>query len=96
MRTSTAASTELGVAVTEAFEGARDKVAGLLNAPSRREVVFVRQATEALNLVAYAYGRKFIGEPATRSSPPRWSTTRTWCRGSSWPSRPGRRCTTCG
>ncbi len=53
---------ELGVAVTEAFEGARDKVAAFINAPSRREVVFVRQATEALNLVAYAYGRKFIGE----------------------------------
>ena len=53
---------ELGVSVTEAFEGARDKVATFLNAPSRREVVFVRQATEALNLVAYAYGRKFIGE----------------------------------
>jgi cysteine desulfurase / selenocysteine lyase len=53
---------ELGVKVTEAFEGARDKVAAFLNAPSRREVVFVRQATEALNLVAYAYGRKFIGE----------------------------------
>ncbi len=52
---------ELGVAVTERFEGARDKVAGFLNAPSRREVIFVRQATEGLNLVAYAYGRKFIG-----------------------------------
>ncbi len=53
---------ELGVNVTEAFEGARDKVAAFLNAPSRREIIFVRQATEALNLVAYAYGRKFIGE----------------------------------
>ncbi len=53
---------ELGVHVTEAFEGARDKVAAFINAPSRREVMFVRQATEALNLVAYAYGRKFIGE----------------------------------
>ena len=53
---------ELGVHVTEAFEGARDKVAAFINAPSRREVIFVRQATEALNLVAYAYGRKFIGE----------------------------------
>lgn len=52
---------ELGVAVTERFEGARDKVAAFLNAPSRREVIFVRQATEGLNLVAYAYGRKFIG-----------------------------------
>ncbi len=51
---------ELGVNVTEAFEGARDKVAAFINAPSRRGVVFVRQATEALNLIAYAYGRKFI------------------------------------
>ena len=51
----------LGVVATEAYEGARDKVAAFLNAPSRREVIFTRQATEALNLVAYAYGRKLIG-----------------------------------
>ena len=51
---------QLAVAATEQLEGARDKVAGFINAPSRHEVIFVRQATEGLNLVAYAYGRKFI------------------------------------
>jgi cysteine desulfurase / selenocysteine lyase len=52
---------ELAVIATEDLEGARDKVTAFLNAPSRRGVIFVRQATEALNLVAYAYGRKFVG-----------------------------------
>lgn len=51
---------ELAEAATARFETARDKAAAFLNAASRREVVFVRQATEALNLVAYSYGRTFI------------------------------------
>src|SRR5512133_484214 len=42
-------------------ERARDTVAAFLNAASRRELIFVRNATEGLNLVAYAYGLKFIG-----------------------------------
>jgi cysteine desulfurase / selenocysteine lyase len=42
----------LGAESTEAFEGARDKVAAFLNAPSRNEVVFTKNATEALNLLA--------------------------------------------
>src|SRR5215216_5759141 len=41
---------------TEGFEGAREKVARFVNAPSSREVIFTRNATEALNLVAYAWG----------------------------------------
>ena len=41
---------------TEAFEGAREKATAFINAPSSREVVFVRNATEGLNLVAYAWG----------------------------------------
>jgi cysteine desulfurase/selenocysteine lyase len=41
---------------TAALEGAREKVRGLINAPDVREVVFVRNATEAINLVAYAWG----------------------------------------
>src|SRR6185369_15787505 len=43
---------QLGAEATEAFEGARDKVAGFLNAPSRDEVAFTKNASEALNLVA--------------------------------------------
>ncbi|MDF1602367.1 cysteine desulfurase [Nocardioides sp. YIM 152315] len=42
----------LGAESTEAFEGARDKVAAFINAPSRNEVVFTKNATEALNLLA--------------------------------------------
>jgi cysteine desulfurase/selenocysteine lyase len=41
---------------TAEYEGAREKVARFVNAPSTREVVFVRGATEGLNLVAYAWG----------------------------------------
>jgi len=46
---------------TDAYEGARVKVAAFVNAPSEREVVFTRQATEALNLVAYAWGLDNLG-----------------------------------
>jgi cysteine desulfurase/selenocysteine lyase len=46
---------------TAGFEGARSKVASLLNAPSDREGVFTRGATEALNLVAYAWGLDNLG-----------------------------------
>ncbi len=42
----------LGSESTEAFEGARDRVAAFLNATSRNEVVFTKNATEALNLLA--------------------------------------------
>ena len=42
----------LGAESTEAFEGGRDKVAAFINAPSRDEVIFTKNASEALNLVA--------------------------------------------
>jgi cysteine desulfurase/selenocysteine lyase len=44
----------LGSEATNAFEGARDKVAAFINAPNRDEVVFTKNSSEALNLVAYA------------------------------------------
>ena len=43
---------QLGAESTAAFEGARDKVAAFLNAPSRDEIIFTKNASEALNLVA--------------------------------------------
>nr|WP_211332667.1 cysteine desulfurase [Nocardioides aurantiacus] len=43
---------QLGAESSEAFEAARDKVAAFLNAPSRDEVIFTKNASEALNLVA--------------------------------------------
>ena len=42
---------------TDAYESTRDAVARLLNAPSRDEVVFTKNTTEAINLVAHSYGR---------------------------------------
>ena len=41
---------------TDAYEGTRDAIARLLNAPSRDEVVFAKNSTEAINLVAHSYG----------------------------------------
>lgn len=45
---------------TEAYEVAREKVARYLNAKRKEEIVFTRNATEAINLVAYTFGRERI------------------------------------
>jgi cysteine desulfurase/selenocysteine lyase len=50
----------LANAATEAYEGAREKVRGFLNAKRSEEIVFTRNATEAINLVAYTFGRERI------------------------------------
>jgi len=52
----------LGERATVLYEGARAKVAELIGAPSPRGVVFTKSATEALNLLAYAWGRHRLGE----------------------------------
>ena len=46
---------------TDAFENARETLRGFLNARESREIIFVRGATEAINLVMHGYGRAFIG-----------------------------------
>jgi cysteine desulfurase/selenocysteine lyase len=46
---------------TEGYEGARRTVAAFLHAPSEREVIFTRSATEAINLVAYSWGLDNLG-----------------------------------
>jgi cysteine desulfurase/selenocysteine lyase len=46
---------------TDLFEGGREKVRRFLNAPSKDNIVFLRGTTEAINLVANAYGRANIG-----------------------------------
>ncbi|MEO1591225.1 MAG: SufS family cysteine desulfurase [Cyanobacteria bacterium J06632_22] len=46
----------LSARATAAYEAVRDKVAALINARSRDEIVFTRNASEAINLVAYAWG----------------------------------------
>ncbi|HYN63606.1 MAG TPA: cysteine desulfurase, partial [Candidatus Limnocylindrales bacterium] len=53
---------ELSEDATSRFEAARRKVATFLGAPSEREIVFVRNATEAINLVAYSWGRANVGK----------------------------------
>ena len=45
---------------TEAYEGARETVRGFLNAARKEEIIFTRNATEAINLVAYTFGRERI------------------------------------
>jgi cysteine desulfurase/selenocysteine lyase len=45
---------------TDAYEGARDKVRRFLNAGSTREIIFTRGATEAINLVAQSWGRRYV------------------------------------
>ena len=57
----------LANAATEAYEGAREKVRAFLNAARPEEIIFTRNATEAINLVAYTFGRERVGQ-ATRSS----------------------------
>jgi cysteine desulfurase/selenocysteine lyase len=46
----------LSVRATEGYEAARDKVAKLINAASRQEIIYTRNATEAINIVAYSWG----------------------------------------
>ncbi len=51
----------LATRATEAYEGARESVRRFVNAPSVRDVVFVRGATEGINLVAQSWGRRNVG-----------------------------------
>jgi cysteine desulfurase/selenocysteine lyase len=52
---------ELSLRATEAVEAARAKAAAFIGADDPHEVIFVRNATEAINLVAYSYGRHRVG-----------------------------------
>jgi cysteine desulfurase/selenocysteine lyase len=52
---------DIGERATAAYEEARIRVARFINAPDAHEIVFTRNATEAINLVAYSWGRRNIG-----------------------------------
>src|SRR3954452_17648847 len=52
---------ELAERATEALEHARERCRAFVNAPTAKEIIFVRNATEALNLVAYAWGLSNLG-----------------------------------
>lgn len=56
------AAHELAARATDAYEDAREKVARFLNVSSVKEIVFVRGATEAINLIAKSWGRRHIGK----------------------------------
>jgi cysteine desulfurase/selenocysteine lyase len=47
---------------TALYEAARDRIAKFINAPSARQIIFTRNATEAINLVAYTWGRANLSE----------------------------------
>jgi cysteine desulfurase / selenocysteine lyase len=49
-------------AATQAFEDARESARRFLNAPSKEQIIFTRNATEAINLVAQSFGGQVIGE----------------------------------
>ena len=50
----------LSIAATEAYENAREAVRAFLNAKSSREIIFTRNTTESINLVAYSYGLSHV------------------------------------
>jgi cysteine desulfurase/selenocysteine lyase len=52
---------QLAERATEGLELAREKARAFVNAPSAREIIFLRNATEAINLVAYAWGLNNLG-----------------------------------
>ena len=52
---------EIGERSTAAYEAARASAATFINAPDPHEIIFTRNATEAINLVAYSWGRRNIG-----------------------------------
>ena len=50
------AAYKLGVLATEAYQAAREKVANFLGTKNSEEIIFTKNATESLNLIAYSYG----------------------------------------
>jgi cysteine desulfurase / selenocysteine lyase len=60
---------QLGEEATAAYENARIKIAGFINAPSRDEVVFTKNASEALNVVANTLASGLAADPRYRLGP---------------------------
>mgnify|MGYP000948132408 FL=1 len=51
----------LSIEATDIYENTRERVRRFINAPKTEEIIFTKNATEALNLVAYSYGRTKLG-----------------------------------
>ncbi|MFY1703191.1 cysteine desulfurase [Micromonospora sp. WMMA1923] len=62
----------LGTEATEAYEGARAKIAAFVNAPSVDEVVFTKNSTEAINIVAYAFSNASLPAAASAATDERF------------------------
>ena len=60
---------QLGEEATAAYEGARDKVAAFIGVPSRDEVIFTKNASESLNLVANTLASGLAADPRYRLGP---------------------------
>jgi cysteine desulfurase / selenocysteine lyase len=80
----------LANAATEGYEGARAKVAKFINAARSEEIIFTRNVTEAINLVASSWGEPNIKPGDERSCSRSWSTTPTSCHGISCANAMGR------
>ncbi|MBA2584389.1 MAG: cysteine desulfurase [Bacteroidetes bacterium] len=52
----------LSQCATEAFEDSREKIRAFINAPQAKQIIFTKGTTDAINLIATGYGRKFIGK----------------------------------
>ena len=59
---------DLGFKATECYEQSRETVRKFINARSEREIIFTRNATESLNLVAYSYGNGTPQQPVAMES----------------------------
>jgi len=53
---------QLSIRATEEYDNAKEKVKSFINAKSIEEIIFTRNTTESLNLIAYSYGMEFIKE----------------------------------
>ena len=73
------ASHQLGEEATAAYEGARIKAAGFIGARDETEVVFTKNISEGINLVAYAMGNATAGQPASGL------TSAQYCRATTLP-----------
>ena len=94
---------QLAEEATDFYESARERIAAFVGVGRADELVFTKNATEAINLVAYSLSQRDLqhrtgrrsgsgSARATRSSSPRWNTTRISFRGRNSAAGPGRRC----
>ena len=72
---------------TEQYEEAREKVRAFIGAEHAREIIFTSGTTAGINSVARSWGDANV-KAGDEILSPRWSTTRTSCPGSNWPSGP--------